>query len=500
MQRKDRVRRLLFRLLLLSALAWLVRTIRRTDEEWEYPDSSTRWEPSEPDSVGSEPLEGDERERTHTSRSRRPFRRVATSMSFAVLFFAGAAFTAGAGDRAARLLEEEESCSTLQAYEAAEAAESPAAEVSQPCLDEEPGETAEPSDEAASSASAAPALDSLVPAQEASAPASESPQSSGSESGAEASSQASASGRASQPAAEPSVKIERRLSPSQRPIKARGTHRWVVKRARTAPANPPEIEDLNAAATVWLNRALPDPTPPARRLTPRFARNLARVAKQERVSWAYLLAVLRVQGDRSAVPASVKELRVLAQRLRAERVNRDAWAAALALSGRTGFADRTMALTYYNRAVGLRALVAGLKKAKPDLIKRLLDDKRVSIYGGGRDDLRAGRIDVRVVVLLGYLAETFDQVTVSSLFSGHRKYSRPGVISAHTYGHAVDVSGLAGTTIFGHQQPGGLTETAVRAILLLPSEVQPQQVISLLGLGGASFPMADHGDHIHVGY
>jgi hypothetical protein len=25
-------------------------------------------------------------------------------------------------------------------------------------------------------------------------------------------------------------------------------------------------------------------------------------------------------------------------------------------------------------------------------------------------------------------------------------------------------------------------------------------VISLLGLGGPSFPLADHADHIHVGY
>ena len=42
-----------------------------------------------------------------------------------------------------------------------------------------------------------------------------------------------------------------------------------------------------------------------------------------------------------------------------------------------------------------------------------------------------GRIDVRVVVLIGYLAERHDSVTVSSLFSGHRKYARPGVVSAH---------------------------------------------------------------------
>jgi hypothetical protein len=62
------------------------------------------------------------------------------------------------------------------------------------------------------------------------------------------------------------------------------------------------------------------------------------------------------------------------------------------------------------------------------------------------------------------------------------------------------VAAVAGTSILGHQQPGGLTEAAVRSVLLLPSELQPQQVISLLGLGGPSFPLRDHGDHIHVGY
>jgi hypothetical protein len=40
----------------------------------------------------------------------------------------------------------------------------------------------------------------------------------------------------------------------------------------------------------------------------------------------------------------------------------------------------------------------------------------------------------------------------------------------------------------------------VRNILLLPVELQPSQLISLLGLGGPSFPLANHDDHIHVGY
>jgi hypothetical protein len=79
-------------------------------------------------------------------------------------------------------------------------------------------------------------------------------------------------------------------------------------------------------------------------------------------------------------------------------------------------------------------------------------------------------------------------------------YSRPGVVSAHTYGQAVDIAGLANQSIAGNQEPGGLTERAVRDVLLLPAEMRPRQVISLLGLGGPSFPLADHGDHIHVGF
>jgi hypothetical protein len=133
-------------------------------------------------------------------------------------------------------------------------------------------------------------------------------------------------------------------------------------------------------------------------------------------------------------------------------------------------------------------------------VKRLLADRRVTVYPGGRDDLAAGRVDVRIVALLSYLAERHGAVTVSSLFSGHRKYARPGVVSAHVYGQAVDIASIGGASIAGHQQPGGITEAAVRSILLLPAELQPQQVISLLGLGGPSFPLADHGDHIHVGY
>jgi hypothetical protein len=45
-----------------------------------------------------------------------------------------------------------------------------------------------------------------------------------------------------------------------------------------------------------------------------------------------------------------------------------------------------------------------------------------------------------------------------------------------------------------------VTDQAVRAILTLQGTMVPDELISLLDLGGPSFAMADHADHIHVGY
>jgi hypothetical protein len=131
----------------------------------------------------------------------------------------------------------------------------------------------------------------------------------------------------------------------------------------------------------------------------------------------------------------------------------------------------------------------------------VLEDERITVYGGGRADLAEGRVDVRVVATIAFLAESFGQVTVSCLISGHGLYSRPGVISRHIYGQAVDIAALDGEIVSPFtQNPGGLVEQAVRKELLLPAELRPQQVISLLGLGGPSFPLANHDDHIHIGF
>jgi len=265
-------------------------------------------------------------------------------------------------------------------------------------------------------------------------------------------------------------------------------------------SRPPETNE-GAYPTIWLQRALPDPTPPAKRLAPTFARELRQVAAAAGLRWWIVLAVVRARGGDGAVPAGTHSLERLANRLARLDADTHPVKAIFRLSGRDrDLTDQVMALARYDRAVGLRALVRGLESAKPRLERRILRDERINIYAGGRADIAAHRIDVRILVLIRYLRVTFRQATVSSLFTGHRFFARPGVVSAHMSGLAVDIAEVAWTPIAGHQAPNGLTERAVKAILLLPAELQPQQVISLLGLGGPSFPLADHYDHIHIGY
>ncbi len=430
-------------------------------------------------------------------------RRAAASVAFATLFFAGAALSAGAGNSVVQYLPGSDSAapgetttSTETTTEGAPGEDGGGSGTATPA--EASGEpSAQPGNEPQPAAAAAPQSSS---AQVSAASQPEPSTSAGGlpTSRIQAGVAQRAAGHGSNTAAQQSG-AQRKGRPADKfhgalPVLAS------PKAVRRQFDREPEADEPNVNATIWLNRSLPDPTPPSRRLTPAFAHRLVRISARNHVDWALTLAVLRASGERGATPASKAKLKVLAKRLGSLRADRSAWSLALAYGGQTTFADRTVALRNLYHAVGVKALVRGFEWATPSLSKRLLNDPRVSIYPGGRADIEAGRVNIRVLVLVAYLAEAHGQVTVSCLISGHRLYARPGVVSAHIYGLAADISTLGGTSILGHQQPGSVTEHAVRNILLLPAEMQPRQVISLIGMGGPSFPLANHDDHIHVGF
>jgi len=434
-------------------------------------------------------------------------RRIAASLAFATLFFAGAALSAGAGNTVTKLFD--------QAGDGALSAESESTSTS---TETTTAEDAAPTGDAAPAPAAADVADAAAqppadtpdtnPAQapvQAQAPASNTQ-------GAGVRAALSHRAQSSLGSKRTSVKVSVKMSAKVKVLKK--TRAWApasflrqppVVKPDVGPLRKPvdreaEADEPNVDATVWLYRALPDPTPPSRRLKPAFARKLKRISARNHVDWALTLAVLRASGERGSTPASPARLRSLTKALHKRNAHKDTWNSVLALEGRTAFADRTVALMYLYRGVGLKALVKGFDWAKPSLSKRILNDRRISIYPGGRTDIQMGRVNVRVLALIAFLAEAHGQVTVSCLISGHRLYARPGVISAHIYGLAADISMLGGVSILGNQQRSSVTEKAVRNILLLPAELQPRQLISLIGMGGPSFPLANHDDHIHVGY
>ena len=431
-------------------------------------------------------------------------RRIAASVAFATLFFAGAAFSAGAGNTVVALIDPTSSDSAADTTTTTTTTTADANQSSEAA----PSESHTAAALLAASASAsgsAQAGESQAQGHVSQAVASDqtnrSQGHSTSSSRVGASFAKSASARAGSAArARVGGKTAGQASHALR-LQGPPVIKAQPQPLRKPVDREPEADEPNVAATVWLYRDLPDPTPPSRRLKPSFARQLMRVSQRNHVDWALTLAVLRADGELSAVPASKARLMELTQKLARRHSNRDAWASVLSIQGRTGFADRTVALQNLYRAIGLQALVHGYDWAKPHLEKQILNDRRISIYPGGRSDIERHRVNVSVLALIAYLAETHGQVTVSCLISGHRLYARPGVVSAHIYGLAADISELGGVPIMGHQQPdGSVTERGVRNILLLPAEMQPRQVISLLGLGGPSFPLANHYDHIHVGY
>ena len=137
---------------------------------------------------------------------------------------------------------------------------------------------------------------------------------------------------------------------------------------------------------------------------------------------------------------------------------------------------------------------------KPLLEKRVLGDERIEIYPCGRQDIQSGQIDRRVLATLAVLAERGFRTTVTSLKCGHGFYTSSGNVSHHSSGNAVDIAMVNGIPILGHQEAGGITDQTINVLLQMQGTLQPDQIISLIEKGGPTFAMADHADHIHVGF
>jgi hypothetical protein len=143
-----------------------------------------------------------------------------------------------------------------------------------------------------------------------------------------------------------------------------------------------------------------------------------------------------------------------------------------------------------------------LLMSKTQLEQRVLNDPRVQIYDCGRRDIQTGQVDRRVLATLAFLASSGFKPAVSSLHCGHGFLTASGNVSEHSSGNAVDIAAVNGIPIAGHQGPGSITELVIQRLLTLQGTMKPHQIISLMTFQGTdnTMAMADHADHIHVGF
>ena len=107
-----------------------------------------------------------------------------------------------------------------------------------------------------------------------------------------------------------------------------------------------------------------------------------------------------------------------------------------------------------------------------------------------------------MLATLEFLAASGLKPTVTSLRCGHSYLTASGNVSEHSTGTAVDIAAINGMPILGHQGPGSIAELTIQRLLTLQGTMKPHQIISLMTFAGTdnTFAMADHADHIHIGF
>jgi hypothetical protein len=124
--------------------------------------------------------------------------------------------------------------------------------------------------------------------------------------------------------------------------------------------------------------------------------------------------------------------------------------------------------------------------SKDQLESTVLADPDVTMTACDRREVAAGRVDKRVLAVLAFLSRSGLAPTVSALRCGQDQYTVSGALSAQYQGDAVDIAAINGIAIAHHQGAGTITDLTIRALLTLPSEFVPHEIVSLTRYPGAS--------------
>src|SRR3954451_7423482 len=127
----------------------------------------------------------------------------------------------------------------------------------------------------------------------------------------------------------------------------------------------------------------------------------------------------------------------------------------------------------------------------------LLHNKNVILDANGIADIKAGRIDPRVVGVLTKLSHEH-KLTISCTCSDHPKFTTGGSVSNHHLGRGVDIAAIDGETV-GPGSP--LARSVASELSQLEPDIRPNEIGSPFAIAGPGyFTDAAHQNHIHIGF
>jgi hypothetical protein len=127
----------------------------------------------------------------------------------------------------------------------------------------------------------------------------------------------------------------------------------------------------------------------------------------------------------------------------------------------------------------------------------LLGNQNVVLDADGVADIRAGRIDPRIVAVLTTLSRTH-RITVSAMCSDHPKFTSGASVSNHYYGRGMDIAAIDGVPVSPANTAARSVATELSALdrSYRPDEVGTPWAIAAPGF----FTSAEFQDNIHVAF
>ena len=187
---------------------------------------------------------------------------------------------------------------------------------------------------------------------------------------------------------------------------------------------------------------------------------------------------------------------------------RDAvFAAAAKLAADGAATDPAAALFSYNPSRSYVATVVAWALSygwtPPDdavLAAAVLDHPRVALRPSAASDVRAGRVEARVLAVVLVVATRHDLAAVGPFVSGHSYFvAGTDAPSNHAFGRAVDLPVVDSAAV---SDDNDAALAAVRQVALLPLSLRPDEIGCpwAVTLGGRRTITKDHGDHLHFGW